>query len=137
MKKSLLIVFILAMAAGISLKAYSETQDHLVVYYFHTTFRCHACSVIEKSTESALKNAFADDLESGRLVYKPVNIDEKQSRHFVKDYQLYTKSVVLSLIKDGKEARFKNLDKVWQYLRNRDQFSAYIQQETSVFLNEL
>jgi len=55
----------------------------------------------------------------------------------VQDYQLYTKSVVLSLVKDGKEVKFKNLDKVWQLLRNKDKFYKYIKEETTNFLDTL
>ncbi len=120
-----------------AVSSFAGDGDQVVVYYFYTTFRCASCMTIEKNTESALKDAFADAMASGRLVYKPLNIDEKENQHFAQDYQLYTKSVVLSLMKDGKETQFKNLDKVWQYLRNRDQFSAYIQQETENFLNTL
>ncbi len=117
--------------------SFSGDGDQVVVYYFYTSFRCSSCMAIEKNTGDALKDVFADDLASGRMVYKTVNIDEKGNEHFVQDYQLYTKSVVLSLVKYGKETRFKNLDKVWQHLRNREQFSRYIQQEASAFLNEL
>ena len=63
--------------------------------------------------------------------------EKKENKHFVNDYQLYTKSVVLSLVRDGKEMKFKNLEKVWQLLRNKDKFYKYIKEETQGFLDEL
>ena len=50
---------------------------------------------------------------------------------------LYTKSVVLSLVKDGQEVKFKNLEQVWQLLRNKDKFYQYIKNETQGFLDGL
>lgn len=112
-------------------------DSRVVVYYFHTTSRCGPCAIIEKNTASALKSVFEEELMSGRLLYQPVNIDGRENRHFVEDYRLFTKSVVLSLVKDGKEVRFKNLDKIWLNLRNRQKFDTYIQEEAAIFLNEL
>ena len=112
-------------------------EPHVVAYYFHTTFRCPSCHKIEQYTEAALKDSFSSELESGRLVYEVVNVEDKGNEHFVKDYQLYTKSVVLSLVKDGKEIRFKNLERVWQLLGNKDGFYDYITEETRSFLDGL
>ena len=50
------------------------------------------------------------------------------------DYQLYTKSLVLSLRKNGKEVAFKNLDKIWEYVGNKQRFQDYVRNEVSAFL---
>ena len=48
--------------------------------------------------------------------------DEEGNYHFVKDYGLYTKSVIISEEIDGKEIRWKNLPKVWEYIGSEDKF---------------
>jgi len=53
------------------------------------------------------------------------------------DYKLFTKSVVLGLVRDGKEVKFTNLAKVWDFLRNGDKFKAYVKDEISKYLKEL
>ncbi len=111
--------------------------SRVVASYFHTTFRCPSCHKIEQYTEAALKDSFGEELESGSLVYRVMNVEDKGNEHFVQDYQLYTKSVVLSLVKDGKEIRFKNLERVWQLLGSKDGFYGYIEEETQSFLDEL
>ena len=112
-----------------------EKPDSMVtVYYFHGDRRCQSCIKIEKYTEEAVKNFFTDRMESGELVYRVINTDKEENKHYIDDYQLYTKSVILSLTRDGKEVRHKNLDKVWQYIRNREKFHQYIKQETEAFL---
>lgn len=45
-----------------------------------------------------------------------------------------TRSVVLAEYRDGAVVRFTNLDKVWQLVRSKDRFVAYVQDETRAFL---
>jgi hypothetical protein len=125
-------------AAKMSAEAEKEESEiKVIAYYFYTNYRCQSCYTIEKYTKEAIENNFKDELTSGELVFRPVNIEEKGNEHFLGDYQLYTKSVVLSLVKDGEEIEFKNLKKVWELLRNKDEFYKYIKEETRVFLGEI
>jgi hypothetical protein len=55
----------------------------------------------------------------------------------VKDYQLYTKSVVLSDLAAGKELRWKNLPKVWELLNDEAGFVEYVQTETHAYLDAM
>lgn len=109
----------------------------VVVYYFHGNFRCVNCYNIEQYTKEAVEGYFKSDLDSGRVVFKVINFETTGNGHFINDYQLYTKSVVLSLIKDGKEVKFDNLTKVWEYLRDKDAFHQYIKSEVEKYLKEL
>ena len=111
--------------------------DHVIAYYFHGDFRCASCHKIENYTEEAIKEYFGEQLGSGQLVYKVVNVEQGENAHFVEDYGLYTKSVVLSLIQDGKEVTYENLTKVWEYLGNKQNFFDYIRTETDKFLGKL
>jgi hypothetical protein len=112
-------------------------EDHIVVYYFHSTQRCASCRKIEAYTREAVETFFAEDLEKGRVVWKLVNTDEKQNKHYRKDYHLYTKSVVVSEVINGKQERWKNLPKVWELLGDKPGFLLYIQEETTDYLAEL
>lgn len=112
-------------------------KNRIVVYYFHTTHRCASCKKIEAYTEEAVKDAFAEEIKQGRLVWRMVNTDEKPNKHYVKDYQLYTKSVIVSEEISGKQERWKNLPKIWELLGDRPGFHLYIQEETGAYLAEL
>lgn len=111
-----------------------QRQRKLMVYYFHTTFRCRSCNLIEAFTKQAVNTGFADQLKSGRMELKIINIEEPGNEHFGDDYKLYTKSVILSDVKDGKEASWKNLDKVWALLGDENKFIEYIQTEVKTLL---
>ena len=56
-----------------------------------------------------------------------VNVDEPANQHFVQDFQLYTRSLVVVDAKDPK--RFKVLDKVWQLVGDKPAFQKYVEQE--------
>jgi len=135
MKKFFSVLIVFTVLCVFSPGSFAQSTTKVIAYYFHTTFRCPSCHKIEQYTEGALREYFKKEIESGDLVYKVINIEDKGNQHFVKDYQLYTKSVVLSLVEDGKEIKFKNLEKVWQYLRDKNKFYEYIKGETQSFLN--
>ncbi|HQH70933.1 MAG TPA: nitrophenyl compound nitroreductase subunit ArsF family protein [bacterium] len=114
-----------------------ETQvapRQVVVYYFHGNTRCQTCRTIEAYTEETVKTAFEDELQNHRLVWQPMNVESTENQHFIEDYQLRTRSVVLVELQDGKQIRWKNLEKVWQLVQDKDAFFNYIQEETGEFL---
>jgi len=127
----------LAGGAVVSDKNSALLQQTVIVYYFHGNFRCASCHRIEQYTKEAVEQYFSDELRSGRLVFSPINVEKQGNEHFVKDYQLYTKSVVLSLVKNEAEIKHINLEKVWNYLGNKEQFFSYIKSEVEEYLGEL
>jgi len=91
---------------------------------------------MEKFTRDAIETNFKDALASGNLEFKAVNVEERGNEHFVDDYKLYTKSLILSLVKDGKEVKSKNLDKIWELARNKQKFMDYVTGELSEFMKD-
>jgi hypothetical protein len=89
---------------------------------------------MEKYSREAIDSNFKDALVSGNLEFKVVNVEERGNEHFLNDYKLYTKTLILSMIKDGKEVRSKNLDKIWEYAGNKQKFIDYVTAETNEFL---
>jgi len=111
-------------------------QKKVVVYYFHTTFRCHSCTMIEQFTRDAVENGFAEELKKGLIELKVIIVEEKGNEHFAEEYKLYTKSVIISDVRNGKEVSWKNLEKIWQLLGDQNKFKEYIQTEIKIFLKE-
>lgn len=115
----------------------SVTPDKLTIYYFHTTYRCWTCNQFEKLTGEVLAENYADRLSSGVVVFKVVNVENEANRHFVNDYRLVTKSLILSLEKDGKELQWKNLDQIWILVRDPDKFKDYVRQGINDYLKKV
>ncbi len=108
----------------------------VVVYYFHGNFRCKTCRTIEAYSEEAITKGFADQLASGRLTWRVVNTDEPENKHFVQDFELVTKSLVLVEYLDDKVTRHENLKQVWQLVRDKERFLDYVRTATREFLSK-
>lgn len=111
--------------------------DHVTAYYFHGNFRCTSCKKIEAYSEAAIKEGFNKELSDGKLDFQIINVEQPENRHFIKDYSLVSKALVLVLKEKEMPIRSKNLDLVWQLLGSRDNFIRYVQSETRSFLNEV
>ncbi len=101
----------------------------LIVYYFAEGKNCSTCASIPLYTRAALDTYFANELGSGVIVWRTVNVDEAQNAHFVTEFNLYTKSIVLIRVENGKQVRWKNLDSVWDLVYDKPAFVAYIRKE--------
>jgi len=111
-------------------------DDAVVVTYFLTDFRCSTCLKIEAYTKEAVEVGFADAVADGRLVWRAVNTDEPGNRHFLDDYQLAAKAVVVSVRRGGKEVAWKNLEDIWFEVGVKDDFLAYIRTEVAAALGQ-
>ena len=112
----------------------AATDRTLIVYYFHGNKRCKTCRTIEAYTEEAIRTGFPDELRSGRLVWITVNVEAPENEHFVEDYVLTTRTVVLVDIDKGNDEKWTKLERVWQLVRNKEAFVNYITENTSVYL---
>jgi hypothetical protein len=111
-----------------------KSSQKVVVYYFHGTTRCPTCRKFEAFTGETLRQAFPEALRRRRLKWRVLNVDKPANEHFVSDYQLHTRAIVVAKIKDGKQAEWKNLDKIWELVSDKKVFVKYIQDEVSSYL---
>lgn len=138
--KKLIVIFLTAAAViGVNFLAFAiedKPAVKVIAYYFHGASRCPTCITMEKYSREAIETNFKGALSSGKLKFNMVNVEERDNEHFTRDYQLYTKSLVLSLVKDGKEIKFKNLTKIWEYTRDKQRFFDYVSEEVNNFLKD-
>lgn len=125
---AILLLFVAISVVALIVKQSSDAQDansaenstaskqlptgRLIVYYFHGNMRCPTCMTLEEYSKEAVETLFADELNTGRVEFQVVNYDETWNEHFLTDYNLSFRSLVLVEMKDGKEVRFTNLDKI-------------------------
>ena len=132
----LLIVVLVGVGALTSSVAQEVVKGKVIAYYFHGTFRCPTCRKLEQYSKEAIEANFKDALVFGKLEFKVVNLEDKGNEHYAADYQLYTKSLILSLVKDGREIKWKNMDKIWEYVGNKEIFIDYVKREVADLLKE-
>jgi hypothetical protein len=113
----------------------TETRGVVRVYYFHTTQRCASCRKIEALADEAIRTGFQRELADGRLEWLAVNTDEAPNKHFLADYKLYTKSVVVVDLRNPSAVRWKNLPKIWELLHDEAGFRKYVHGELKAYLD--
>lgn len=108
----------------------------VTAYYFHGTKRCKTCLAIESYSRESLEGGFPDAMRSGKLAWRPVNVDEPRNEHFVEEYALATKTVVLVAERGGERTKWKKLDAVWDLVGDKQSFLEYVRRETARFMEE-
>jgi hypothetical protein len=112
-------------------------KDGIIVYYFHTTRRCQSCMKAERLARETVEKFFQEQLDSKKIVFLPINTDEPENRHYIEDYKLFSKSLILSMVRDGREVKSKNLTEIWQLIYNDEGFYNYVKAEIESYLKEL
>ena len=113
-----------------------EESRTIVVYYFHGNRRCNTCRTIETYTEEAIQSGFPEELGSGQVEWRAVNVDQPENKHFIDDFELSTRTVVFVDMRNGAQQKWLKLEKVWELVRDRPGFFNYIQGNLVDFLEE-
>lgn len=131
----LMITSVATAAADATAKKQAEKPNAFVAaYYFHGNFRCPTCRKIERYSKEAIELNFPEQLKSGAVIFQSVNIDQPENKHFVQDYQLVTKSLVLVKYENGKQVAWKNPPAVWQHVGDQQAFFDYVKKEVAAYL---
>ncbi len=133
-----LTVFALSLAAETPAKTTDSCSNiepsGVVAYYFYGNMRCATCRKLEAYSEEAITEGFAEEITLGGLIWLTVNTDDKEHEHFVTDFELVTKALVLVEYVDGEVERYKNLDRIWKLVGDKDAFIEYVQAGTREFI---
>ena len=112
-------------------------KDVIEVIDFHSTNRCMTCKAIESNTKYTLDTYFANELKSGKIVFKIVNVDKAENEKFAEKFEATGTALFLNVIKDGKE---KHVDLTnFAFMKGTDQktFSDELKQTIAIQLKSL
>ncbi len=126
-------------AAAASSQSTSTTVDakpKVIAYYFHGNFRCVSCRKLESVSQEAVINGFPDELKRGELQWAAVNVEQSENEHFIADYRLFSRALVIVRYRNGRQVEYKNLMKAWELLQDDEALKKYVQSEVRAFLQE-
>ena len=126
-----------AAAMPVSSRRVADEPGKVIAYYFHVTVRCTTCRNIEAYSKEAIHKRFAKELASGRVEWRLVNVQLPENRHFIQDYELFTKSLVLVRMAGGREQEFKVLNDTWELAGDKAAMQDYVATEVHGFLRKL
>lgn len=113
-----------------------QVGDQVLVYYFHGDVRCPTCIKIEALSTKAIESGFAGEIADGRLVWQAVNVDQPENAHFVDDYELYTKSLIVVKKHNGDQTEWKNLPQIWELVNDDAAFIKYVDDEVKAYVGD-
>jgi hypothetical protein len=107
-------------------------NNHIAVFYMHSTFRCASCNSIEKMAKALLDKDYAEELKDGRIKWKDVDFQDNEA--LADQFKVIASCVVVAQVKDGKFTSFKRLDEVWTLMKDPPAFDKYIRTAIDSYL---
>lgn len=131
--------FIMLLSILVTIASYSGEKKNIKVevLYFHATIRCEACLMIEKYTKETIEQVFANELKSGILTFKSLDFMQDENSNYVEKFSIETQTLIVQITNGKETVRWKNLEKIWEYLNNYSNFRKYIVEEVSQYLEEV
>lgn len=104
-----------------------EVAGHqVVVTYFISGARCESCQKIEALCRETVAQDFAAESASHHVVFRVIDTGDPANAHYISDYQLTSKIVILSHRVASKETEWMAMEKVWDLLEDPAAFHAYL-----------
>lgn len=101
-------------------------SEKIEVFVFHSTQRCISCINIGKYAKSVIDEKFPEELKSGKITFKEVNIDSSENFNIAKDYGVSGSALYINAIKDGQNNHEEDTT-VWRLVTNEAQMKSYFE----------
>jgi hypothetical protein len=105
------------------------SQETLVVWYFHGTMRCPTCQTIEALAHEVVQTDFAQELASGRVVWKTANYEKPFYSALAQKMQVRMPVVALARMAGDQLLESKTLEEVWGLVQDKTNFRDFLQKQ--------
>ena len=112
-------------------------QNSIEVIDFHSTNRCMTCKAIEANTRYTLDTYFANELKTGKIIFKVINVDEKENEKVAEKFEAAGTALFLNVINDGKENHIDLTNFAFMNGNDQKAFSEALKQTIEIQLKEL
>ncbi len=114
-----------------SMMAATPAADRIEVIDFYGTHRCVTCKAIEANTKYALATLYPEELKSGKITFRTVNVDDKANYDMAEAYEATGTALYLNVVKDGKETHVDLTEQAFAKGKERDDWA----EELKFFIN--
>jgi hypothetical protein len=135
-KVSLLLMLLVLISTGCTTKAENSQMSNYVVgeverieiHHFHGTNQCYSCITVGEYAEETLKTHFADELKSGKIVFRHINGELPENQEIVVKYGATGSSLWIgTYTKDGQFIAEQNIN-VWYRINNKSSYLSYLKE---------
>ncbi|EHQ36320.1 nitrophenyl compound nitroreductase subunit ArsF family protein [Methanoplanus limicola] len=96
------------------------------LYHFHTNSQCYSCVILGELANETVQTYYKPQLESGKLIFEHVNIDEEENKELAEKYGAGGSSLMIGVY--GKDGEFyhENLVGALYRLNDPESFAEYL-----------
>ncbi|OGS69217.1 MAG: hypothetical protein A3F91_03585 [Flavobacteria bacterium RIFCSPLOWO2_12_FULL_35_11] len=113
------------------------TKNVIEVIDFHSTNRCKTCKAIEANTKYTLDTYFANELKSGKITFKIINVDKEENEKLAEKFQASGTSLFLNVVKNGKAKQIDLTEFAFMNGNDQKAFSEELKQTIAVQLKNI
>ena len=121
-------------------KGEEQVDARVMVYYFHGNYRCETCNTIERLTHETVTERFGEEVGTGLVDVRSVNIDKPGNRHFADRYEIDLEMprtvIVARFDESGERVDWEPLMRVWDLYNKPEKFKGYIEEAVAGRLPE-
>ena len=114
-----------------------ESVSKIEVLDFHSTHRCMTCNAIEANTKYTLNTYFAQELKDDKITFRVINVDEKENEKIAEKFDASGTSLILNVIKKGKETQINLTEFAFMNGNDQEAFSKELKSKIDTELKTL
>ena len=114
----------------------SGLADRVEVVYFHRAHRCSGCLYAEDRIRYTVETYFGDELASGKVVLKVLNLGDNENAAIVEKYNAYRSSLFINTVTGGTD-HIEEVEGIWLVLGDDEAFVEVVRGEIEKSLNEI
>lgn len=107
--------------------------DKIEVVHFHGTHQCFSCITVGKYALQTIKDKFPEEYQSGKIVFKDINIELSENKEVVIKYQTRGSSLFINAISNNKDSIEEDTT-VWRLTNNQEKFTDYFENKLKTLL---
>lgn len=112
----------------------ASAPEKVEVFLFHRTVRCSTCIAIGKLTGKTVQEKFPEEVKSGRIVFKEINIDLPENKELAKKFQASGSALYINAIRNGQDNIEQDI-KVWRLTGDEAAFISYFENRLSMIIS--
>jgi hypothetical protein len=112
----------------------ATAPDKVEVFLFHATQRCSTCIAIGKLSEKTVLEKFPEEVKSGRIVFREINIDLPENKELSKKFQAAGSALYINAIKNGQD-KIEQDTKVWRLTSDEVAFVSYLENKLNMIMS--
>jgi len=112
-----------------------QSADKVQVFLFHATQRCSTCIAIGKLAGETVNERFQEELKSGKIEFREVNIDLPENKELARKFQASGSALFLNSINNGEDHIAQDI-KVWQLTGNPTAFKNYLENKINTLFGK-